>query len=47
MNRNGPFQDRVGSIWDQSCVNIALKVAINFLSCLETHYESEALYIVF
>ena len=24
MNRNGPFQDRVGSIWDRSCVNIAL-----------------------
>ena len=24
MNRNGPFQDRVGSIWDRSRVNIAL-----------------------
>ena len=23
MNRNGPFQDRVGSIWDRSRVNIA------------------------
>ena len=24
MNRNGPFQDRVGSIWDRFRVNIAL-----------------------
>ena len=23
MNRNGPFQDRVGSIWDRFRVNIA------------------------
>ena len=37
MNRNGPFQDRVGSIWDRSRVNIAsfcFHVSFFFCCCL-------------
>ena len=48
MNRNGPFQARVGSTWDRSCVNIALlnsnssKIStINLLSASKFHNFSE------
>ena len=40
VNPPGYKGDRVAHIW-------VLEVAVNFLSCLKTHYESEALYIVF